>query len=958
MALSPSGGGYVAASGLDSPAPTLPIFNVERVQLQFNLSADFVAACVANNVLILALATGRILRIDLDSPADIDDIDLPKRPSEVGLIRKLFLDPSASHLIINTTLGENFYLHSQARQPKALSRLKSVGIECVAWNPLLPTASTREILIGASDGNVYEVFIGPSNEFYRREEKYLKAVYKIPDGPVVGLWTGEVEGQLEYRRILVSSSTRLLHFVGSKGRHGHEGLGSIFSKIFETETPTVLDGPEHTSAAPSSLAFTPEPPDVAVGDDFGPDEVFAWLTSQGVRYGSLADPSDLQSSGMRTFNAMKLLDRSKILASETSAGRRRATREPIRAMALTRWHMLCFIEGRVVAINRLSEEIAYDQVVLDAGQSILGLMADPKKSTYWLFTAHEIFEISVEDEDRDVWKIMLKERRFDAALRYARGASQKDAVATASGDYLIERGQYLEAAGIYGKSSKPFEEVALVLIDNERRDALRKYLLAKLTSYKRTSHMQRTMIASWLVEIFMERFNALDDTIATKAELVENANAAQTQQELDSTRADFRSFLQKYKTDLDSKTTYDIISHHGREEELLVYATTIDDHNYIVSYWVQRGRWSEAVDALKKQTEPPIFYKYSTVLMKYVPTEVVDILMRHPDLEPRKLVPAMLNYAGDNKVPIGQNQAARYLLFCINNLGSTDAAIHNTLISVYAADTSSSESALLSYLSAQSTVPEPYYDLDFALRLCIQHNRIRSCVHIYSLMSQYVAAVQLALKHDEIELATSVADRAADSNPALRKRLWLAIARKVISGPGAGSIKTALDFLKRCELLRIEDLLPFFPDFVIIDDFKEEICAALESYSKHIDGLRAEMDDAAATAASIRRDVRRLDARYALVLPGERCRGCTLPLLSRQFFVFPSCQHGFHSDCLGKKVVESSGTTVKNRIRELQSSIGRGVSGPRREREVRELDGLVGKEWYVRLFVGTTTCGR
>lgn len=50
----------------------LAIFKVERVQLQFSISSDFVAAQVANNVLILALSTGRILRIDLDSPSDID----------------------------------------------------------------------------------------------------------------------------------------------------------------------------------------------------------------------------------------------------------------------------------------------------------------------------------------------------------------------------------------------------------------------------------------------------------------------------------------------------------------------------------------------------------------------------------------------------------------------------------------------------------------------------------------------------------------------------------------------------------------------------------------------------------------------------------------------------------------------------------------------------------------------
>ncbi len=57
---------------------SLPIFKVERVQLQFSISSDFVAAQVANNVLILALSTGRILRIDLDSPSDIDGENCPQ----------------------------------------------------------------------------------------------------------------------------------------------------------------------------------------------------------------------------------------------------------------------------------------------------------------------------------------------------------------------------------------------------------------------------------------------------------------------------------------------------------------------------------------------------------------------------------------------------------------------------------------------------------------------------------------------------------------------------------------------------------------------------------------------------------------------------------------------------------------------------------------------------------------
>lgn len=77
MALDASGG-YVAPGNLaDSSDASLSMFDVRRVQLQFPLAADFVAAQVANNVLVLALSTGRILRIDLDTPEDIDGILRP-----------------------------------------------------------------------------------------------------------------------------------------------------------------------------------------------------------------------------------------------------------------------------------------------------------------------------------------------------------------------------------------------------------------------------------------------------------------------------------------------------------------------------------------------------------------------------------------------------------------------------------------------------------------------------------------------------------------------------------------------------------------------------------------------------------------------------------------------------------------------------------------------------------------
>jgi vacuolar protein sorting-associated protein 18 len=63
----------------------LPIFTVAPVQLKFSVAADFVAAQVANNVIILALSTGRILRIDLTRPEDIDgELLMPVIPLRTG----------------------------------------------------------------------------------------------------------------------------------------------------------------------------------------------------------------------------------------------------------------------------------------------------------------------------------------------------------------------------------------------------------------------------------------------------------------------------------------------------------------------------------------------------------------------------------------------------------------------------------------------------------------------------------------------------------------------------------------------------------------------------------------------------------------------------------------------------------------------------------------------------------
>ena len=401
----------------------------------------------------------------------------------------MFLDPSASHLIISTTSGENFYLHTQSRQPKALSRLKGVSIECIAWNPSLPTASTREILIGATDGNVYEVYIEPATEFYRREERYTHQVWKIPDGSATGIWTDEIPGKPDLRRVIVASHSRLCHWIGRIGGKGREGSASIYAELFQKEAPVAHDTSDASATAPSLLTVSPEVSGYT-SDKETSDRQYAWLYAQGVMCGKLLTSPTTSNLGNKVFNESKLHPRSIFPETLSARGSRKLIQDPITSMTLSQWHILALVEGRIVAVNRLDGKIVYDQVVLEPGQGSLGLFSDQKKNTYWLFTNREIFEVVANDEDRDIWKIMLQNQDYNAALKYAKGAAQKDSVATASGDYLSSKGNYIEAASVWGKSSKAFEEVCLNLIDNGQDDALRKYLLAKLAGYKKSSYMQ------------------------------------------------------------------------------------------------------------------------------------------------------------------------------------------------------------------------------------------------------------------------------------------------------------------------------------------------------------------------------------------------------------------------------------------------------------------------------------
>ena len=150
-------------------------------------------------------------------------------------------------------------------------------------------------------------------------------------------------------------------------------------------------------------------------------------------------------------------------------------------------------------------------------------------------------------------------------------------------------------------------------------------------------------------------------------------------------------------------------------------------------------------------------------------------------------------------------ETIRYLEYCAFKLAQNDPVIHNYLLALYA---QTQPEKLMTYLSIkgddETSVP---YDIRYAARICVELGLERACVHLYSTMSMFEEAVDLALTFD-IQLAKQCAEK-SDLSEELRKKLWLRIAKHVIKEQQ--DIDTATIILKECELLKIEDILPFFP---------------------------------------------------------------------------------------------------------------------------------------------------
>mmetsp|Transcript_819 Transcript_819/g.1166 ORF Transcript_819/g.1166 Transcript_819/m.1166 type:complete len:266 (+) Transcript_819:1-798(+) len=217
-------------------------------------------------------------------------------------------------------------------------------------------------------------------------------------------------------------------------------------------------------------------------------------------------------------------------------------------------------------------------------------------------------------------------------------------------------------------------------------------------------------------------------------------------------------------------------------------------------------------------------------------------------------------------------------------------------------------------------------------------------------------AVELALKVDP-SLARELARNSMKLDE--QKRLWLMIAKNAASEGekiGKDVVARVVAVLRDCgpEILSIEDVLPFLPDFAQIDEIKEEITSALTAYSTKIEALSKEMQECDQTCDSLREEINRLRNHHMHMRGNAKCAFTKKQVMvaGEPFYVFPSGYVALES-ALRNEVLPILNDKQRNRVREIDEEMlsmyrrhqtGEPINTKKEKDLQAELDGMIAAE--------------
>eukprot|EP00922_Rhytidocystis_sp_ex-Travisia-forbesii_P000160 GHVS01000250.1.p1 GENE.GHVS01000250.1~~GHVS01000250.1.p1 ORF type:complete len:547 (-),score=115.77 GHVS01000250.1:171-1658(-) len=235
------------------------------------------------------------------------------------------------------------------------------------------------------------------------------------------------------------------------------------------------------------------------------------------------------------------------------------------------------------------------------------------------------------------------------------------------------------------------------------------------------------------------------------------------------------------------------------------------------------------------------------------------------------------------------------------------------------------------------------YEGHFGLRFCEERHLHRTAVALFGLMGLYEECVEESLKVGGFKVAKLSARQAADES--VKTRLWRLIAEYIAK---TGESSELLSLVAESDgVLRIQDILPYMDDGVLVEEIRDHICSALDIYQQKISANKHEMEEHRKAASSLKQDIKAVNQRCVVVSVSKKCDSCRELVFAEKFYAFP-CGHCFHATCA--QTLKCHSLSVEEcqnynlLARALEEAVGRGAAGRDIALIESELDAIVGEE--------------
>lgn len=799
------------ASSLVTKDNEQPTFDIEQVQLQFNLGHSLQKLCVQNDKMYLVLGT-LVYKIDLANPSQVKRYQLPSSTKVLGS----WLHPNGLHLIIQLSDLACYYLHDSYSSFKLLSRFKNLNIKQIAF-PTDATNSLKEstgdFLVGTVEGAIYLASIKshiPSVQDNKRDDKYLKLVFKHSlQSTLCGL---------EF-----TNNNLQINAVINNIIHSWDCFDTSYSELLRVFKVPAKQTP--------------------ISTDFN-----SIITSNGKLYIVV----NLSSNEIQSNDLEIQLSQSDKMGSEI------ALSQNIANVLITPHHLVSVSHSNenLLIFNKLALASSEPTILnlknfLAAGETLIGTTADYGSQTYWLYTNNSIYEFIIENESISVWYNYYKMGKYEEALRFLNDNNgdlsgstslKKDIVLIKQGyDYLQKGGFGLECSSsvsfndenedsdvliledliklqikgirILANLSEPFEKICLMLLnlqyhsksdtqanvsaslevsDGNLLNIISEKLLVEylLTKYDMAKRIQRNKIriivlSSWIVQVLLRiiyrleyKADALSGPTYASESMSPEKKKKWIQKNLEEVNETLKQFLDSNYKQLDRATIYQIIVELNVPSKLLYYAELIEDYEFILNYYIDTNNWKDAVKTLGKlystgtQESKEIIYRTSTVVLVNCPKLTIDTWLKfNEDIGYEHFLPAILTYNKKaHTIPLLENYSLQFLLKLIYDKGIRNSQINTYYASLLITYPGTSDAVkkhtskqIIKFLnhvkleSLANSTRKSTYDPHFVLRLCLSFRKFQPAVLILlNDMTLFDQALKLALDNELTDLGEFV----------------------------------------------------------------------------------------------------------------------------------------------------------------------------------------------------------